>query len=178
MNTPQAIENAAWRLFAERPGATLTEIAVEAGVGRVTVHRHFGSREELIRHLGRKALAEMDTAVELALKSARSAFEMLERLVAELVPMGDRLRFLSLELELAQDPELESLLQRQEAELIELIDALRDEGRLAPDVPSAWVAAALDSLIYAAWCTVQAGTVAAAQAPALVLRSLPLETPR
>ncbi|UJA19086.1 SpoIIE family protein phosphatase [Thermoleophilia bacterium SCSIO 60948] len=52
------IIDAAARLLAESPDATLTEIASAAGVARSTLHRHFPSRDALVAEVGGLAPAE------------------------------------------------------------------------------------------------------------------------
>jgi AcrR family transcriptional regulator len=76
-----AILDAALTCFNRTPDATMTEIAAEAGVGRVTVYGHFGSREELIDALLSRSLAEMESAfAELDLERG-PADEALSRLM-------------------------------------------------------------------------------------------------
>ncbi|MEM1316029.1 MAG: helix-turn-helix domain-containing protein, partial [Pseudomonadota bacterium] len=48
LSSRDAILEAAFQLYARRPDASLAEVAQRAGVGRATLHRHFGSREALI----------------------------------------------------------------------------------------------------------------------------------
>ena len=43
---------------------------------------------------------------------------------------------------------------------------------VAPELSNAWVIAAMDSLIWAAWVTVEQGYLARREAPGLVVRSL------
>lgn len=52
-DTRERILDAARRIFVARVelAATLAEVARDAGVSRATVHRHFGSREELLEEL-------------------------------------------------------------------------------------------------------------------------------
>ena len=62
----QAIAEAGFELLSRNPGASLSEIAEHAGVGRATLHRHFASREALLIALAHQAIAEMDHAAEVA----------------------------------------------------------------------------------------------------------------
>ena len=50
---------AARRLYAERPGAPLYEVARVAGVGQATLYRHFPDRPALIGTLAREALDDL-----------------------------------------------------------------------------------------------------------------------
>ena len=55
---------AAARVLAERPNATVAEIAARSRLGRATVYRHFGSRRELVRAKHRQAVEEAQRAIE------------------------------------------------------------------------------------------------------------------
>src|SRR3954454_3768233 len=48
---------AAARLFADNPRATMAQVATAAGIGRSTLHRHFPTRADLDRALEREAAA-------------------------------------------------------------------------------------------------------------------------
>ena len=166
-----ALQSAACGVLAKNPGASLEVIAAEAGVGRATLYRHFGSRDGLIHALALQAIRETDEAVS-QIPQALDATEMLRRTVEVTVPLGDRFHFLSGEFEAFRDPELKQHLERQLRELQELVEAVKAEGRIAPEVPTAWVVASLDTLIYAAWQSVSDGQIARQEAPALVFRTL------
>ena len=167
-----ALLDAAAATLAENPSASLGEIAKRAGVGRATLHRHFASRETLIAALTREALTRIDAVAKAAAAPAESASEVLWLILEAIVPLGDRYHFLTRQAEADGDPEVADLTARQAAETAELIQALKAEGAIAPEVPTGWAVAALDSLIYAAWSAVEDGSVAPRDAPGLVHRTL------
>lgn len=167
-----ALLDAAATVLAENPSASLSEIAARAGVGRATLHRHFTSREALIATLTREALERIDRVAKSAMAPAESASEALWLILEAIVPLGDRYHFLTRQAEADDNPEVARLMARQAADSAELIEALKAEGAIAPEVPTGWAVAALDSLIYAAWSAVEDGSVARRDAPALVHRTL------
>ena len=69
----RAIVAAAIRLWAVNPGASLSEVALRAGVGRTTLHRHFQGREALLAEVARICLEEMRDAVGAALAPHETA---------------------------------------------------------------------------------------------------------
>ena len=170
-STRQTLVRSAITTLANHPGASLEEIARRAGVGRATLHRHFGSRDGLIHELTLEAIAATDRAMA-EIPMDQSATQILRAVIEALVPQGDLYHFLTLESATLTDPNITAQLERQIAELSELIAAVKSEGNLAPEVPDAWVVSALDALIYAAWTSVHEGWVARRDAPALVFRTL------
>ena len=68
-----AILAAATVCFGRNPHASMTEIAAEAGVGRVTLYGHFSSREELLGRL-------MSTASELVAQAGTESGDAREGL--------------------------------------------------------------------------------------------------
>lgn len=53
-----------------------------------------------------------------------------------------------------------------------LVNEVKAEQGLALDVPTAWTVAVIDSLIYTAWMSVEAGSIARNEAANLVIRTL------
>ncbi|MEM8606045.1 MAG: helix-turn-helix domain-containing protein [Myxococcota bacterium] len=72
-----AVQRAAAELFAERgPAATSSrEIAERAGVNYGLIHRHFGSREELIRTVMTRMAVEFRESFGTAIASGKSPFQ-------------------------------------------------------------------------------------------------------
>ena len=91
----QAILDAAIELLARNRGASLSEIAARAGVGRASLHRHFPSRTDLIAAVVRQCMDETDAATVAAVRDAGSARETLSRLLEAVIPLGDRYHFLA-----------------------------------------------------------------------------------
>lgn len=166
-----ALLDAAAATLAENPSASLSEIARRAGVGRATLHRHFASRDALIAALTREALARIDAVTAPIDAQAESAGEALWLVLDAVVPLGDRYHFLSRQTDATSDPEVAEITARQTAELAALIDAVKAEGGIAPEVPTGWAVVALDSLIYAAWSAVEDGSIAPRDAASLVHRT-------
>lgn len=169
--TRQNLIRSATATLANHPGASLEEIARRAGVGRATLHRHFGSRDGLIHELTREAISATDRAMaEIPLDL--SATDVLRAVIEAMVPLGDRYHFLTQEAASVTDPEINAEIERQMRDMQELVAAVKREGTIAPDVPDAWVVSAFDALVYAAWTSVHGGWIARRDAPGLVFRTL------
>jgi AcrR family transcriptional regulator len=167
-------------VLASNPGASMQDLARALGVGRATLHRHFSTRDELIREIAREATEEAMARVERARLDDGLADAALDRLVHELVPMGDRFHFLLSEpslfgLQSSADPVMAEFAQAEleiRAAIVSLIERGKREGAFRLDVPTGWAVSASFALVFAAWEEVQTGTIGAAQAPGLVVTTL------
>lgn len=171
LSTKDAIIEAAFDLLSRDSGASLGDIANAAGVGRATLHRHFASRDDLIKTLAMLAMEEMDQAAEAACEEASSYGDALRRMLAVLIPLGDRHGFLATE-PLENDPDMVAAYKRQMNETREMIEAAKKEGTFDRAVPTSWIAQSYDHLLYAGWESVKAGEVTKAQAVDLAWRTL------
>lgn len=165
-----AIVNAAIRLWSRNPGATFSEVALHAGVGRATLHRHFRNREELLTVLAGICLEETNDAVAATLDRGASASRQLRSMFEAVIPLGDRYSFLY-RAEIG-DEHTTAEYRRQLDRVADLVQRLKAEGAVAPEVPTAWVVAQIDQLIWTAWNEVAFGRIAAADAAPLAARTL------
>lgn len=168
----RAILDAACARFAANPGASLSEIALAAGVGRATLHRLFGDRRALLRELALDALRACDEATSSIDRRAKSAAAAMRMLIEAIVPLGDRFRVLAADVGVLHDPEVAAHEARQRRELERLIELVKQDGLIDATVPSSWIVASLEALVYAAWVEVRKGNIAARDAASLVYYSL------
>lgn len=171
LSSRDAIIEAAFQVFNRQPTATLADVAVHAGVGRATLHRHFTSRANLMVALAHVAMEELSQAVEASTAIATSHGHGLRLALEAVIPLAERQGFLAQE-PVDQDPTIAEALARQKAETCQTIDAAKVEGVFAKAVPTAWIAEAYDALIYAAWATVRSGEATPRQAADLAWHTL------
>lgn len=170
--TRDSLIEAAIQVFAKRPAASLSDVAEAAGVRRVTLHRLIGSRDELLKEIAVRSLAEMDEACRQAVEGATSAMAALKSCVEALVPVGDRCHFLWSQNDVWEEPEVANELARQDSELRALIEEAKAEGSIALDIPTAWIVAAIEAIVFAALQTAQAGDIAVNDAGKLAASTL------
>ncbi|MDA7949379.1 MAG: TetR/AcrR family transcriptional regulator [Hyphomicrobiaceae bacterium] len=171
LTSRQAIIEAGFETFSQRPGASLADVAARAGVGRATLHRHFRSRGDLMVALAREAMVELEAAVGAATADAPTYTEGLRLALAAIIPLADRQWFLAHE-PVEQDPDIARAYQQDRAELAADIEAAKAEGGFAKDIPTPWIAETYENLIYAAWTLVRNGEATSAQAADLAWRTL------
>lgn len=141
----QAITDAAMKVLAEQPGASMSEIAARSGLARATLYRHFSGRDDLVHRIQERAASEGARALAAADLDEGSAIRALRRAIRALVGVGDRYRLL------ARDPDIDpGLLEGQPAvagQLIGLVERGQRSGEFRDDLPPAWILAAMAGLL-------------------------------
>ena len=169
----KAIIEAAVRVLLNDTGASLSEIAQEAGVGRATLYRHFDTKESLLQALARQCLAETDAAMEPIKAQGLKGRTAIEASVAALMPLADRFRFLlNLWSFTEGDEEVNRIYQRQLSELEHSIEEARSAHEIDRHIPTKWIVAAYDHLLYAAWQMIHQGLMTHEQAGSIFTRTL------
>ncbi|TPV97114.1 MAG: TetR/AcrR family transcriptional regulator [Myxococcales bacterium FL481] len=170
--TREAILDSAATVLSANPRASLADIASEAKIGRATLHRHFSSRSELVLTLVRASIRAIDEACANIDYGGQAAIQSLRDTVEAIVPLGARYSFVAHQGEALDDDVIRAETARQLASARQLAEALKAEGSVGVDVPTAWVVATVDALIYAGWLEVHRGAVAANDVAELIIRTI------
>ena len=93
--TVERILAAAPAVLTANRGASVDLIAERAEVGRATLYRHFPTREDLLRAIYRRALDDAAAAIEAADPESGPAAAALRRVIAAVLEVGDRYRFVT-----------------------------------------------------------------------------------
>jgi AcrR family transcriptional regulator len=170
-----AILDAAVEVLAERPDASMAEMAAAAGVARQTVYAHYDSREALLTAVTERALARTVAAIDAAEPERGAPVEALDRLVrAWWETIGPHSRVL--EALAAAYPSAEQL-HDLHSPILERLARLVRRGQRAGEfdrrLPVGWVAAAFLGLMHAAAEEVAAGRIAAQDAARALDRTIP-----
>lgn len=161
-----AILEAGFEVLNRNPSATLSEIAAHAGVGRATLHRHFSGRDDLMRALAKRAMEELEEAVDEATRNTESNVDGLRCALQAMIPLATRQWFLATD-PVAHEPEIAAALQADKALLLEEIEAARAEGAFAPHFSGEWIAETYEALLFAAWTLVRDGEATPKQAASM-----------
>jgi AcrR family transcriptional regulator len=170
-----AILDAAIELLAERPDASIGDIAAAAGVVRQTVYAHYDSRAALLSAVAARALARTLAAIDAAAPETGPPAEALERLTeAWWHTVARHARVLqALGPAFATSEEVHDF----HAPILERVERLIERGQQAGDfdreLPVAWVAAAFLGLMHTAAEAVAAGRLTHDEADHALRRSVP-----
>ena len=159
-HTRRQILEAAARVLGKDPSASMSEVAAAAGVGRTTLHRQFGSREDLLVALALDAIDQLSAAVAKARPAKGPAPEALARIAERVFPMADEFRYLDLGPELWDLPQLKDRWYSVEQALDAVVRRGQREGDLRADLPAALIADLFASALWSLNDSIREGRVA------------------
>ncbi|NYV77613.1 TetR/AcrR family transcriptional regulator [Streptomyces sp. UH6] len=107
----RAILEAAERVLAEDPGASMEQIAAAAGVARTTIHRRFANRQALVETLAASAARQLAQAVEDGRPDTAPPLVAMHRITANVLEVKSAWAFA---LELPADPDSEAAVLHQD----------------------------------------------------------------
>lgn len=168
---PSLLDVAAQTLVA-RPSSSLAQVAEAAGVSRTTLHKHYATREDLLRAVGHRAVDLWEQAVDGVDGLAGAPDGGLRALAAALIPSGPQLAFLWRTPDLDGDAELIERFKAVEERCLAVLRRARERGVLRAGVPDWWLLESFHALIYVAAESVGAGHLAPRDAPGLALDTL------
>ena len=147
--TVRTILEAAERVLARDPAATMEEIAAAAGVARTTVHRRFSTREALLASLAGWASRQLEAAVDEARPDTAPPLVALYQATANVLRVKISWSF-AMDSALAKGDEVEEIQSRMLDTCDRLFRRLRDTGALRADVDPVWARRVYYALIHQA----------------------------
>jgi AcrR family transcriptional regulator len=150
------------------PSASLTQVAQAAGIGRTTLHKHYPTRDDLLRAVGHRALDlwEQVTAVADRCEADDGG---LRTLVEAMVPIGPHLAFLWRNPIFDHAEDIGSRWRAVEPRTLALLKRAQARAALRADVADFWLLQTFYSLVYVAAESVRSGHLAPRDAPGLVV---------
>lgn len=143
-------------------------MAAAAGIGRTTLHKHYATRDDLIRAVGHRVLDLWEQAVtEIA--GADHPDGGLRAASVAMIPIGPQLAFLWRTPAFDHDQGMEVRWRAVEDGTLAILKRAQDLGEIAPAVPDWWLLNTFYSVIYVAAESVQSGHLAPLDAPGLAL---------
>jgi TetR/AcrR family transcriptional regulator, mexCD-oprJ operon repressor len=164
----EKILEAAVACLSRNPDASVSEIAQAAGVGRVTLYGHFGSREALIEAALTRVLDEGDqvlAGVDLTGDPREALGVLIESgwlLMAQAGAVLDAAR------ETLPPGRIQELHVKPARRVEDLIRRGQSEGVFRADLPASWLTSALHHLMKGAAVDVGSGRLESADAPRFI----------
>jgi len=175
MSTRDTVLAAGQRLLTKDPTASMAQIAAAAGVGRATVHRHFDSREDLLREIGLRSLEHWQEELVAAgvAETAASADPArirtcLDELLAQYVADSEDFGIALTDPTVLNDPALKARADLLFDEEVTLYAAAQEAGVLRADVSARWLGHTVYGLLIAVRDALVAGDIAPRDAESLV----------
>lgn len=164
----EAILDAATRLLAVDPDASINEIAKAAGVGRVTLYGHFESRAALVGAVADRAIAQTNEALS-DLDLDGDADGAMARLLEATWHLTHRFGAVVVAASQALPPEQVQRAHREPAARVRsLLERGRRSGAFRTDMPIEWQLSVIQAILHGASGSVHRGEIREADAPRLV----------
>jgi AcrR family transcriptional regulator len=147
------------------PAASLAEVAEAAGIGRTTLHKHYATRDDLLRAVGHRAVDLWEQALDQVTDGPDGG---LRAIIAAMVVVGSQLGFIWRTPGLHRDQGLEERSAAAQDRTLAVLRRACQRGVLAAGTPDWWLLRTFFSLIYMAAESVADGLLAPNDAPSLV----------
>ncbi len=167
----QRILEATTALIARDPAISMERIAEGAGVSRATLYHHFPNRDVLMDALTDQSIEEVTAALAAARPAEGAPSEAMERVLRAAWQVIGRYRGLVIVNQRLERAVLRARLEPALAPLRTLIARGQDGGEFDPELPVEWLIGTLTDLIHGASRQVTAGTMDAAAAERVLLRT-------
>jgi TetR/AcrR family transcriptional repressor of mexCD-oprJ operon len=175
----EAILAAARTCLSRDSNASIGDIATAAGVGRVTLYGHFGSRAELVDAVVTETLASFDSALDGVDLTGDPRYALV-RLVHAIWQLTAEAASLVVAAESTLSPErLLALHERPIKRLTDFIEHGQHVRAFRADLPAPWLVSVFHGIVHAAANEVASGRLAADEAGDLIAATLSatVETP-
>lgn len=164
-----AILDAVEYLLQRREQATVSAVAAQAGVSRVTVYSHFPTSEALLEAAVERVVRRTVTALEAADPDGGSPAQALDRMLAvawqRLASYGAMAQIVAERF----DPQAVARTHHTAHQIIgALVRRGRADGSFRTDLPVSWLTASTIALVHACADEVRAGRIAETDAPAIL----------
>jgi TetR/AcrR family transcriptional regulator, mexCD-oprJ operon repressor len=140
------ILDGAARTFRRGGDANMSEIALEAGVARATVYRHFPSRQALLDRLAERAVRDASDRLVAARLDEVPPRDAVKRAIRALVEAGDYVTVLA---GARVGSDTDGLAEAMAQPLVRMIQRGQSDGSLRPDLPPDWIADSLVGIVLA-----------------------------
>lgn len=168
----EAIIEAATRLLALNPDASVQDIAKAAGVGRVTLYGHFDSRTTLIAEVAERAIASTETALR-DVDLDGPPYEAMTRLIDATWQLTHRFGGVVVAaLQSLPEEQVRRAHDAPEQRARDLLSRGRTSGAFRSDLPLEWQITTMHAVLHSASAAVHRSEITADDAPRLVRETI------
>jgi len=165
-----AVLDAAVEVLVADPSASLAEVAEAAGIGRTTLHKHYATRDDLLRAVGHRAIDRWEHVIAEADTSSTQAEDGgLRALAAAMISVGPHLAFLWRNPIFDRSEDIGRRWKSVEPQAMAILERAQKQGQLRAEVSGYWLLHTFYSLVYVAAESIYDGDLAPRDAPDLVV---------
>jgi AcrR family transcriptional regulator len=165
-----AVLDAAVEVLVADPSASLAEVAEAAGIGRTTLHKHFATRDDLLRAVAHRSIDRWEQVMSAAIaESADAADGGLRGLAEAMISVGAHLAFLWRNPLFDRTADVGHRWKSVEPMALTVLERARAGGHVRADAPGYWLLHTFQALVYVAAESIYDGDLAPNAAPDLVV---------
>jgi len=164
--TKQKILDAAFEVFARDLSAPLDKVADVAEISRMTLHRHFTTRTDLVEAMWWQFVALGNEIIDRAVAENEQPKAQLKAIVMAASLMGDQYHFLMHAAD-ELDAKLLETADEMQNKMLAILAQLRDQNQLKQNINFAWIMHLYNGVLTAAWGALSDGSVAPKEIPQL-----------
>jgi AcrR family transcriptional regulator len=144
--------------LADRPRASMEQLASMVGLSRATLCRHFPSRDSMVLAMSEAGISSAKLAIARARPDEGSPEHAIKRLIEELLPIVELYAYVDQQGQ--ADEEMDARVQPLRASLIALFQQWQGSGELRVDLPAAWLVESMSALLRSAATMIRSGRLA------------------
>jgi AcrR family transcriptional regulator len=170
-DTAAALLDAAVEVLVADPSASLAEVAEAAGIGRTTLHKHYPTRDHLLRAVGHRSIDRWEQMVAGATGS-EDDHGGLHALAEAMIAVGPYLAFLWRSPIFDHAEDIAHRRREVAPQVLAVLKRAQARGLLRADVPDFWLLRTFYSVVYVATDSIDDGNLAPRAAADLVVDTL------
>ncbi|SMF64513.1 TetR/AcrR family transcriptional regulator [Pseudobacteriovorax antillogorgiicola] len=160
METREKILEAAVEVFGWGPSSSLEAVAKKAGITRMTVSRHFKSKDVLLLEAREYCIDLFQKVIDEAVASQQSSIDKLTQILVNYVPLHSHYIFLIRAVAGEIEDDGNQRLRKQVASVCQITEQAKTDGYIRKDFPTAWVSSFLDFIAIGIGNVKQQGSIA------------------
>jgi AcrR family transcriptional regulator len=165
-----AVLDAAVEVLVADPSASLAEVAEAAGIGRTTLHKHYATRDDLLRAVAHRSIDRWEQVMAAAIAESEGAPDGgLRALAAAMISVGAHLAFLWRNPLFDRTADVGGRWKSVEPMALTILERAQAAGIVRAGAPGFWLLHTFQALVYVAAESIYDGDLAPNAAPDLVV---------